>query len=108
MYRPFVITLLFITTIWFQSDTRAADLAPADTSGPPAPRLETAAPNDRSCDALKSFGTTSDELARRGCCSWHGGVCGCEGDRAVCCDGKFSPTGGCNRVDPPKPGGPGA
>jgi len=33
---------------------------------------------------------------KRGCCSWHGGVCGCKNDRAVCCDGQFSPTCGCN------------
>ncbi len=36
-----------------------------------------------------------DKLARRGCCSWHGGVCGCSGGRAVCCDGSFSPSCGC-------------
>lgn len=32
---------------------------------------------------------------RRGCCSHHGGVCGCEKGRTVCCDGNFSPTCGC-------------
>ncbi|WP_346354723.1 hypothetical protein [Azotosporobacter soli] len=32
---------------------------------------------------------------QRGCCSHHGGVCGCEGGRAVCCDGRYSPTCGC-------------
>lgn len=35
------------------------------------------------------------KLARRGCCSWHKGVCGCSGGRAVCCDGTLSPTCGC-------------
>lgn len=36
-------------------------------------------------------------VERRGCCSWHGGVCGCsEGGRAVCCDGQLSPTCGCD------------
>jgi hypothetical protein len=34
-------------------------------------------------------------LNRRGCCSHHGGVCGCSGGRAVCCDGSFSPSCGC-------------
>jgi hypothetical protein len=34
--------------------------------------------------------------ARRGCCSWHGGVCGCSGSRILCCDGKLSPTCGCD------------
>jgi opacity protein-like surface antigen len=34
-------------------------------------------------------------LERRGCCSWHGGVCGCGGSRAQCCDGTLSPSCGC-------------
>jgi len=38
----------------------------------------------------------NDELARSGCCSWHGGVCGCSGNRAACCDGTLSPTCGCD------------
>ncbi len=33
---------------------------------------------------------------RRGCCSHHGGVCGCEKGRALCCDGQLSPTCGCD------------
>lgn len=33
---------------------------------------------------------------RQGCCSHHGGVCGCGGGRAVCCDGSYSPSCGCN------------
>jgi hypothetical protein len=35
------------------------------------------------------------EVNKRGCCSWHGGVCGCENGRAKCCDGTLSPTCGC-------------
>jgi len=38
-----------------------------------------------------------EEIARRGCCSWHGGVCDCIGGRVVCCDGTFSPSCLCNR-----------
>lgn len=34
-------------------------------------------------------------LAKAGCCSWHGGVCGCSSGRALCCDGTLSPTCGC-------------
>lgn len=32
--------------------------------------------------------------ARRGCCSHHGGVCGCDEAtrRVICCDGTVSPT----------------
>jgi hypothetical protein len=39
--------------------------------------------------------TTHDEK-RRGCCSWHQGVCGCSGGRALCCDGTLSPSCGCD------------
>lgn len=33
--------------------------------------------------------------SRSGCCSWHGGVCGCSGGRVVCCDGTTSPSCTC-------------
>jgi hypothetical protein len=33
---------------------------------------------------------------RRGCCSWHGGVCGCKGGRTLCCDGTLSPSCRCD------------
>lgn len=52
-----------------------------------------------SCVQLKQEGLTQEELAQRGCCSWHGGVCGCTGGRAVCCDGKLSPSCGCHGED---------
>lgn len=32
----------------------------------------------------------------QGCCSWHGGECGCQDGRDVCCDGSFSPSCGCH------------
>ncbi|HHT9146901.1 MAG: hypothetical protein Q7J31_15660 [Syntrophales bacterium] len=35
-------------------------------------------------------------MERSGCCSWHGGVCGCQNGRALCCDGTLSPSCGCN------------
>lgn len=34
-------------------------------------------------------------IERRGCCSWHGGVCGCKGGRVECCDGTLSPSCTC-------------
>lgn len=40
-------------------------------------------------------------LAGRGCCSWHGGQCGCNNGRTVCCDGSLSPS--CTCYSPPKP-----
>jgi len=47
------------------------------------------------CDRMKASGATEEQLAGQGCCSWHGGVCGCAGTRAVCCDGSYSPSCGC-------------
>lgn len=41
----------------------------------------------------------SEQIAQRGCCSHHGGVCGCQGGRAVCCDGQYSPSCGCHADD---------
>jgi hypothetical protein len=35
-------------------------------------------------------------VERRGCCSHHGGVCGCDKGRALCCDGRLSPSCGCD------------
>jgi len=34
-------------------------------------------------------------VERRGCCSWHGGVCGCSMGRVMCCDGTASPSCRC-------------
>ncbi len=39
-------------------------------------------------------------LAQQGCCSWHGGVWGCENGDVICCDGSQSPSCGCNAEDP--------
>ena len=52
-------------------------------------------------DVLEYFQNEScedDLMARRGCCSWHGGVCGCDEatDRIICCDGTLSPTCRCS------------
>lgn len=43
-------------------------------------------------------GSQSGPIARRGCCSWHGGVCGCDEyrDRIICCDGTLSPSCTCS------------
>ncbi len=47
------------------------------------------------CPGLVSVEHSSLSVERRGCCSHHGGVCGCEKGRAVCCDGQLSPSCGC-------------
>lgn len=38
-------------------------------------------------------------VAGRGCCSSHGGVCGCQNGRSRCCDGTLSPSCQCFRDD---------
>jgi len=46
--------------------------------------------------ATGAVGATGWEpLEKRGCCSHHHGVCGCEDGRAKCCDGQLSPSCGC-------------
>ena len=52
------------------------------------------------CELLLSQNLTKEEFAQRGCCSHHGGVCGCSGGRAVCCDGALSPSCSCHADDP--------
>lgn len=44
-----------------------------------------------------NFWDFEQQIARSGCCSHHGGVCGCSGGRVVCCDGIYSPSCTCNR-----------
>lgn len=46
--------------------------------------------------SLENVEVVSTIIAKRGCCSWHGGVCGCnEQGRVICCDGTLSPTCRC-------------
>lgn len=48
--------------------------------------------------ALSFFGVqkfNNLEIAQRGCCSHHSGVCGCRGGVVRCCDGTPSPTCRC-------------
>lgn len=44
---------------------------------------------------VPAAGAANESEARRGCCSHHGGVCGCGGDTLRCCDGTDSPTCEC-------------
>jgi hypothetical protein len=48
------------------------------------------------CPGEVSEGYTLFSVERRGCCSHHGGVCGCEKGRALCCDGRLSPSCACD------------
>jgi hypothetical protein len=40
--------------------------------------------------------TETAPLPGQGCCSSHGGECGCRYGRVVCCDGSLSPSCHCN------------
>lgn len=51
-------------------------------------------------DRLTQADENADEsIGKRGCCSHHGGVCGCGGLRLLCCDGTLSPSCRCDRPD---------
>jgi len=49
-------------------------------------------------DDSKMDDSNSILLAGRGCCSWHGGECGCDDatGRTICCDGTLSPSCRCD------------
>ncbi len=50
------------------------------------------------CEILEPL-NSHDIIAQRGCCSHHGGVCGCAGTNLRCCDGVTSPSCGCHQTD---------
>jgi hypothetical protein len=48
-------------------------------------------------DSLRAIFDSLEIVERSGCCSWHGGVCGCSASgRTICCDGKLSPSCRCD------------
>lgn len=58
-------------------------------------------PSKEYCQKLKNNGASDDVIAKRGCCSWHGGICGCTSGRVVCCDNTYSPSCTCNKEELP-------
>lgn len=62
-----------------------------------------ALPEYRLSVAVSGSGRLSvgDQPSLQGCCSHHGGVCGCGGDFVVCCDQTFSPTCSCTEINCP-------
>jgi hypothetical protein len=40
---------------------------------------------------------SEDNPMGQGCCSWHGGECGCQNGRDLCCDGTLSPSCTCHQ-----------
>lgn len=57
-------------------------------------------PSSATSPLVTAGGSSQDAPERRGCCSHHGGVCGCDGGRVRCCDGALSPSCGCYGGDP--------
>ena len=52
------------------------------------------------CTQLFESRQTPEQVAQRGCCSWHNGVCGCGSNgRVVCCDNTYSPSCTCHAED---------
>ena len=39
-----------------------------------------------------------ENIKRKGCCSWHGGVNGCSNGKVTCNDGSISPSCTCNNI----------
>jgi hypothetical protein len=48
---------------------------------------------------IKNQNKCTTQTAQRGCCSHHGGVCGCSNGRQACCDGTLSPSCRCLKDD---------
>ena len=71
---------------------------------PPAIATEPFIPAESRTDECRPGALISADptiLAQRGCCSWHGGICGCYGIRIACCDGTLSPSCLCRGGSPP-------
>jgi hypothetical protein len=88
----------FVVAVVVASATSVSALAGSLTAIPPAePRAA-----ELSLDVRNLLGlpaplpqSSPDQVDRQGCCSWHGGVCGCSLGNIVCCDGQYSPSCGC-------------
>ncbi len=71
---------------------------PALAGEPWLPETMAGDPRASSSEECRPGALISDDptiLAQRGCCSWHGGICGCSWGRIVCCDGVLSPSCTC-------------
>lgn len=74
-------------------DANKAGYIPCKVCKPPASSKAELKTNDTSHIAQIQ---TNDTEQRQGCCSWHGGECGCDSTgRVICCDGTLSPTCRC-------------
>lgn len=70
-------------------DAKQAGYVPCKICKPPV----AANNNINECpDNLYAQTGQQENIEKSGCCSWHGGVCGCVGNRVQCCDGTLSPS----------------
>ena len=81
--------LLKMTAILFMVTTAATPLPQQSAPQPQPEKIERPA----SCEG-RTF-ASAEEAKQSGCCSWHGGVCGCSNGRKTCCDGTKSPSCRC-------------
>lgn len=77
--------LIAATTPTASSPLSAAQSAPVNQSTP--------AKQPADCKG-RTF-ASAEEALQSGCCSWHGGVCGCSNGRKACCDNTLSPSCKC-------------
>lgn len=79
-----------VTTLLFSMGAYAGDSA--DAAG--RDKQPISATSDQ-CPA------SGEQIVGRGCCSWHGGQCGCSSGRVTCCDATTSPSCLCAKEEPP-------
>lgn len=94
------VALLFAGLILSAGAAFAAEL-PAELTTTKTTAIFTMA-SPAKTEVCKAAASEKDELGRRGCCSWHSGVCGCSDGRVVCCDGSYSPSCTCHHDDYPE------
>ena len=68
--------------------------ATAPVQAAPTSPLKTT-PIEMPADCKGKTFASAEEAMQSGCCSHHGGVCGCSGGRKTCCDGATSPSCKC-------------
>lgn len=70
-------------------DATKAGYVPCKICKPP-----TATKSENSPNIILASSSAAEPNERSGCCSWHGGVCGCDetSGRQICCDGTLSPS----------------
>ena len=106
MKKLFMCIVAFVLVLAPLGSGLASDLSQGiNTSAPnvispdsPIQKITSVSDDTNQCLDKTKLESETKELARSGCCSWHGGVCGCDEatDRIICCDGTLSPTCTCS------------